>query len=251
MARELKTILYRIFRPLMPGWPDDARRIIQRPHLEALLARASSNSSGFPCVLNAGAGEGGYSGLLLKLPGVESLIETDYGWSTAPPRRDSRQEFFCSSLVSIPAASRSFDLVLCTEVLEHIREHEQALDEIARVATPGGWVLITVPTPPAPPDPAHVREGYRPEELASMLRQRGFEVVDQKFCMHFFFRFILANWPRWRRTPRFAIQTLAYLDRLFPVGPPMDLMMLARLEKRPAVPVARETAGAAAAEGVR
>jgi SAM-dependent methyltransferase len=107
------------------------------------------------------------------------------------------------------------------------------LNEIARVLNPGGWLLITVPTPPAVPDTAHVREGYRPEELSTMLAERGFEIVETRFCMYYFFRFILKNWssPPW--CPRIFIRTLAYLDRMLPIGPPMDLMLLGRMAGRP------------------
>jgi SAM-dependent methyltransferase len=233
MQNKLKNFIMRAFWPLMPGWPDEGRRIVQDPHLRALLKRAAQNSASLPRVFNAGAGEGGYSPLLLDLPGVEALIESDFGWtSIQPARRDRRQFFFCSSLVSIPATDQSFNLILCTEVLEHILEHEQALDELARVMAPGGWLLITVPTPPAVPDKAHAREGYRPEELGGLLVERGFEVVDQRFCMYFFFRFLLANWHKWAWSPRMVVRSLAYLDRMFPIGPPMDLMILARLGDR-------------------
>jgi SAM-dependent methyltransferase len=235
MQDKLKKIAVRVFWPLMRGWPDEGRRIVQGPHLRALLNRAARNGAGFRRVYNVGAGEGGYSPLLLGLPGVETLIESDFSWSAnAPPRADRRQIFFCASLVSIPAADQSFNLILCTEVLEHIQEDEQALDELARVLAPGGWLVITVPTPPAVPDKAHAREGYRPSELAALLTDRGFEIVDQRMCMYFFFRFVLANWHSWRWPPRIFIRALAYLDRMLHIGPPMDLMILARLADRPA-----------------
>jgi SAM-dependent methyltransferase len=99
---------------------------------------------------NAGAGDGGYSSLILGLPGVEKSFESDFGYSTQKPIRiDSRQCFFGASLTSVPLRDQTIDLVLCTEVLEHIEQHESALDEIARVTAPGGWLLITVPPPPA------------------------------------------------------------------------------------------------------
>ena len=233
MDKRWKKILIRVSWPVMRGWPDEGRRIVQGPHLRALLNRAARNGGDFRRVFNAGAGEGGYSQLLLTMPGLQWLVESDYGWqSFQPPRTDRRQIFFCSSLVLIPAADQSFNLALCTEVLEHVQEHAQALDELARVLTLGGWLVITVPTPPALPDAAHVREGYRPEELSAMLTERGFEVVEQRFCMYYFFRLVLATWPRLPWTPRIFIRTLAYLDRLFPIGPPMDLMILARLAHR-------------------
>jgi len=37
----------------------------------------------------------------------------------------------------------SFDVVLCTEVLEHLAEPQRAIDEIFRVLAPGGQLLLT------------------------------------------------------------------------------------------------------------
>jgi SAM-dependent methyltransferase len=195
------------------------------------LNRAVDHSGQLRRVFNAGAGEGGYSPLLLAMRGVESVIETDVGYGAQSPRRiDAKQLHFGSSLVSIPMAKQTIDLVLCTEVLEHIEDHEKALDEIARILISGGWLLITVPTPPAPFDPAHVREGYRIADLSTMLKQRGFEIVETRFCMHYFFKFLLANWSHWKWHPRIAIRVLSFLDKLLPVGSPMDLVMLAVLK---------------------
>jgi SAM-dependent methyltransferase len=234
MQIPFKRTIQQWFWPLMPGWPDEGRRIVQDPHVRALLERAAIESRGFQAVFNAGAGEGGYSPLLLGLPGVTSVVESDFGWRhNGVTRIDPRQEFFCASLTSIPLVSRTFDLVLCTEVLEHIAEHEEALNEIARILNPGGWLLISVPTPPAVPDTAHVREGYRAAELSAMLARRGFEIVETRFCMHYFFRFVLRNWRRAPWRPRIFIRTLAYLDRLLPIGPPMDLMLLGRMGASP------------------
>jgi SAM-dependent methyltransferase len=175
---------------------------------------------------------------MLCLPGVQSVFESDFSYKTSSPARISpKQIFFCASLTSIPLADSAVDLILCTEVLEHIEEHESALDELARVLPLGGWLLITVPTPPAVPDSAHVREGYRSDDLSLMLRTRGFEVCETRFCMYFWFRFLLAHWwrfPFW--CPRIVIRSLALLDRALPIGPPMDLMILARLRQREGKP---------------
>jgi SAM-dependent methyltransferase len=226
----LKKRLRRLFWPFTPGGVDVGRRMVQVPHLQALLGRAAQNRR-FPCVFNAGAGEGGYSRLLLDLPGVEFVVESDFGFRDIRPTRiDAKQAFFCASLVRVPLPDRMCDLILCTEVLEHIQEHEQALDEITRIMAPAGWLLISVPTPPAPPDPMHVREGYRPEELSAMLTRRGFEIIETRFCMYFFFRFLFEYWSRMFWKPRILIGGLAVLDKLLPLGPPMDVMILARLK---------------------
>jgi SAM-dependent methyltransferase len=213
------------------SWPDEGRRIVQEPILDHILTKATAQGGGFGRILNAGAGEGGYSRLLLRLPGVRSIIETDLHLNRATfGNRDSRQHLLDASLTALPLASNSINLVLCTEVLEHIPYDEAALDEIHRVLTPGGCLVVTVPTPPALPDCAHVREGYRAEELGTMLTARGFDVLGVKFCMFFFFRALIRMCRRLSWNPRIMVRGLSYLDRLVPLGSPMDLLILARKE---------------------
>ena len=45
----------------------------------------------------------------------------------------------------LPFRSGSFDVVLATEVLEHVTDAEAAAEEIRRVLRPGGSLLATVP----------------------------------------------------------------------------------------------------------
>lgn len=216
------------FWPLMPGWVDEGRRIVQGPVLKRLIERAVREQHRFQRVLNAGAGEGGFAFLLATLPGIEHLIETDVSFAGGRAHVSPKQAFFGASLTDVPLADRSVDFVLCTEVLEHIRDDHKALKELARVLAPGGWLLVSVPTPPAVFDRAHVREGYRPEDLHRMLQEQGLEVLETQFCMYRLFRWILAHWENLRYRPRILIRSLSYLDRLLPLGPPMDLIILAR-----------------------
>ena len=46
---------------------------------------------------------------------------------------------------AMPFADDSFDLVLATDVVEHVEDDAGALREIARVLRPGGTLLLTVP----------------------------------------------------------------------------------------------------------
>jgi len=47
--------------------------------------------------------------------------------------------------VKIPFPDRSWDVILCTEVLEHTPEPETLVAEMLRVLRPGGTLLMTVP----------------------------------------------------------------------------------------------------------
>lgn len=41
--------------------------------------------------------------------------------------------------------NEQFDSILCTQVLEHVYEHDKMMSEIYRVLKPGGHVILTVP----------------------------------------------------------------------------------------------------------
>jgi ubiquinone/menaquinone biosynthesis C-methylase UbiE len=79
----------------------------------------------------------------------------------------------------LPLGDGSFDLVLCAETLEHVRDVQLFLSEIRRVLQPEGRLAITTPaTPPLmrPPDPLspHLRAFTR-RSLRKLLTELGFE----------------------------------------------------------------------------
>lgn len=50
-----------------------------------------------------------------------------------------------SDITNIPEPDDSFDVILCSEVLEHIPEPTHALDEFSRLLKPNGILLLTAP----------------------------------------------------------------------------------------------------------
>lgn len=55
-------------------------------------------------------------------------------------------EVIKGDVCALPFDPGRFDLVLATDIIEHVDDDQLALEEIARVLKPGGHVLITVPT---------------------------------------------------------------------------------------------------------
>lgn len=87
-------------------------------------------------ILEVGAGD--FSFVHLKQPG-SSWIRADF----APPC-DVVCDFGASD-ATLPFPSAQFDLVVCTEVIEHLLWPQQLLGDIARVLLPQGSILISVP----------------------------------------------------------------------------------------------------------
>jgi ubiquinone/menaquinone biosynthesis C-methylase UbiE len=81
---------------------------------------------------------------------------------------------------ALPLEDDSFDLVLCAETIEHVRDVQLLLSEIRRVLRPGGTLALTTPAnlPLGPrPDPLspHLRQFTR-RSLSRVLDDLGFEV---------------------------------------------------------------------------
>jgi SAM-dependent methyltransferase len=82
----------------------------------------------------------------------------------------------------LPFGDGEFDLVLCAETVEHVRDLQLLLSEARRVLRPGGTLAITTPATPAlmrPPDPLspHLRFLTR-RTLRALLDEHGFEVAS-------------------------------------------------------------------------
>jgi SAM-dependent methyltransferase len=56
----------------------------------------------------------------------------------------SKIDIVCD-IVHIPEEDASFDVILCSEVFEHLPDALQALDEFSRLLKPGGKLIITAP----------------------------------------------------------------------------------------------------------
>ena len=89
---------------------------------------------------------------------------------------------------SLPYADNRFDLVVATDVIEHVDQDGRALDEIRRVLKPGGYALVTVPAFPSlwgsQDVVAHHKRRYRMMPLRDRVVKSGLS-VDQSFYFNF------------------------------------------------------------------
>lgn len=88
------------------------------------------------------------------------------------------------SLLEVPLPDHTADVVMSTQVLEHIEDHQKAASELIRVLKPGGHAIITVPHPPEPfPNDGHVREGYTEEDLRALFEPLGMTLLHTDYFL--------------------------------------------------------------------
>ena len=106
-------------------------------------------------MLDLGCGEGRHIfGVMEKFPDlkcigldphIESLDKAFEGLKFLESISNTKTSFLSGSAYSLPFCDDSFDLVVCSEVLEHLHDYKDAIKEINRVLKPGGQFLASVP----------------------------------------------------------------------------------------------------------
>jgi ubiquinone/menaquinone biosynthesis C-methylase UbiE len=98
-------------------------------------------------VLDAGCGEGH----LLSQMYEHAPRHNYYGVDITPialkkaKQRCKTANIQKMNLTNLSFKTATFDVVICTEVLEHMLEYKKAIAELKRVLKPGGVLIITIP----------------------------------------------------------------------------------------------------------
>ncbi len=89
---------------------------------------------------------------------------------------------------ALPLPDGSVDLVLATDIVEHVDDDARAVAEIRRVLKPGGVALFTVPAFPSlwglQDDRSHHYRRYRMAPFLALLRGGGLE-VEKRFHFNY------------------------------------------------------------------
>ena len=148
-------------------------------------------------VVDVGCGDGGFIGFCAR-QGAETIFVdqdeerlrgTEARIKASPARAYRAIHSDCNP---IPLDDGTGDLVICTEVLEHVPDPVQFLGELIRVAKPGAQLLITVPdarsesfvAATAPPQyfqvPNHIRI-FSTDEFRQLILDAGLDIESHQF----------------------------------------------------------------------
>lgn len=150
------------------------QRISPRPgdslylHLSDLLLALKKLANDDPVeILDFGAGISPYRSLFSQT----NYKRADFALGSTPP------DFVLDTSLRVGAPDNSFDLVLSTQVLEHVEQPASYLEECRRVLRPGGRLLLSThgiyPDHPCPLD----LHRWTADGLATICRQTGFDVM--------------------------------------------------------------------------
>ena len=150
-------------------------------------------------ILDAGCGIGYYSFELAtkfgcKVDGIDIDAEDiELADQIAQKMHISTAEFSIRDICELKFDDETFDKVILTEVLEHIRNDEKVLKELNRILKIGGYLILSTPyvtvveeydeqkLKVSQVEGGHVRNGYSFERLSKLLNDTGFDVVEHCF----------------------------------------------------------------------
>ncbi|MBK8699311.1 MAG: class I SAM-dependent methyltransferase [Saprospiraceae bacterium] len=127
---------------LLPTFRNRYRFVLQQ--VQKLAANGRCNH-----MLNLGTGEGDYDEALARYTKLLTALDinrADINLAKEINKHVVNLEYAVRDALHTGYADGSFDVVVCTEVIEHVGDPEALLKEIHRVLKPGGSCVMTFPS---------------------------------------------------------------------------------------------------------
>lgn len=133
-----------------PSGYEHPNSIIRYPNIRRMETVLSMFDTPGGLLLDAGCGDGIY-GVELAKRGF-SVVSMELCWIRTKQAKDNFDQnnilsegFVVGDIQHLPFNEKSFDVVLCSEVLEHTPDYEQAIQEVGRVLKRSGSAIFTTP----------------------------------------------------------------------------------------------------------
>lgn len=142
--------------------------------IHRLMRQAMAEVTGFVTgrLLDVGCGMRPYAAIF------EACVQDYVGLERDRRRYDGADVW--GDILRLPFEDQVFDTVLCNQVLEHVPEPQQAMDEMARLLRPGGYLILTAPHIWGLHEVPHDYFRYTPYGLQYLAKKAG--LVVKKTC---------------------------------------------------------------------
>ena len=163
-------ILQKLFNALSPSF---IKRLIDpvTHGIDKFVISALREQPAGGLVLDAGAGECRFRQPSKNL----HYIATDTVWGD--PTWDYSKIDVVSSIDNLCFVSYAFDLIICTQVLEHVKEPQQVIDELFRALKKEGVICLTAPQGWGVHQAPHDYYRFTCYALHYLLENSGFEKI--------------------------------------------------------------------------
>lgn len=149
-------------------------------------------------VLDIGGFDGLISSRIEKMINNVDITLMDLDEEGLKLARDKGIKAINASACAIPFKDDQFDTVLCLDVIEHIKDDQKVINEIARVLKKGGKLIFATPMLKIPfgfMDESrrdfhtdHERSGYSIERLREMFSASGLKIIKEDRYFNLFTR---------------------------------------------------------------
>jgi SAM-dependent methyltransferase len=119
--------------------PDRAQRMAR------MLSLALRDVAGPACILDVGCGNGMAAGLAARRNPGHRMIGVDWSAGSLRQARGLGLSVAQAGIEALPLASQAADVVIMSELIEHLVDTDSALEEVSRVLKPGGSLLLSTP----------------------------------------------------------------------------------------------------------
>lgn len=219
MIKTLKDIFNFFYRP---ATGDTIRFFTERPLAIKLLGKKLG------LTLEIGCGLGIYTKYLSKNASRLVALDIQEEYLSKVKKiylKKNNVSFVQADAQMLPFLNSTFAMVVCTQVLEHVKNDLKVIEEISRVLKNNGRFILSVPVPPSPVEDnsfdlydSHMREGYYFEDIERILKNKNFKIVIHKY--YFFI------WSRW------AFKLIALFEKYFIIRPPgIFIFILCQIDK--------------------
>ena len=112
---------------------------------------------------------------------------------------------------------KKFDLLLCSQVLEHLWDVKQALSNLTKLTAPGGLIWIGCPASNFPHGlPGYFSAGYQPDLIVNLLKLQKIEIITQGVLGSKRYYFLTHALQAWATIGQYRIPLFFGLSRYYP-----------------------------------